>query len=448
MPTTNESAGFGNSAAKTPPHRKFTVLQHLLPNGLRVLAVENPTVPAISIHLSILSGARNEPPERAGLAMFVSRLLDEGTTTRSSAEIAELIESVGGSIDVDGSFERIVIGSSVLREDTALALGLVADIAMNPVFPDDAVSRERERILAEIRSSLDRPQVVGTWALNELIYGAHPLHRPLAGYPDTVRQSSVQDLKQFHANYFRPNNAILSIVGDFKIEELLSLVEQQFMGWRAAPTVSETEVGLSDFTGVRFRHVPMDSEQVSVYLGHLGISRKDPDFYVLQVLETILGGGAGFTARIPQRLRDELGLAYTTYASLVGTAGMERGRVQAYIATSPQNVDQAIDGLLEEMRRVRVEAVTESELNDAKEYLTGSFVFAFETSSQIARFLTHAHVYGLGFDYVYRYRDYVNAVTVDQVRQAAFRHLNPDGYGLVVVGPKDLPRPHVLSGTV
>jgi zinc protease len=179
----------------------------------------------------------------------------------------------------------------------------------------------------------------------------------------------------------------------------------------------------------------MHAQQLNIYLGHLGVVRSNPDYYALQVLDTILGGGAGFTARIPQKLRDELGLAYTTFASITMTAGLDPGRFVAFIGTSPENMNLAIDGLIQEIRRIVEQPVSESELQDAKEYLTGSFVFAFETSSQIARFLVHAQVYGLGFDYIDKYPEYIKRVTVEDIARVAQKYLDPQNYTLVVVGP-------------
>jgi len=148
-----------------------------------------------------------------------------------------------------------------------------------------------------------------------------------------------------------------------------------------------------------------------------------------------LGGGAGFTARIPQRMRDELGLAYTTFASITSSAGMDPGRFIAFIGTSPENMKLAIDGLLNEIRRIIEEPVTPQELQDAKDYLTGSFVFAFESSPQIARFLVHAEVYSLGFDYIEKYPEYIRAVTINDISRVARKYLDCENYTLVVVGP-------------
>jgi zinc protease len=278
------------------------------------------------------------------------------------------------------------------------------------------VDKEKERTLAEIASALDRPQVVAGWAFNELVYQNHPLHRPSHGYPQTVERLTREDLLDFHRRYFVPNNVILSIVGDFRVPELLPKIENAFGGWEARPLQFPEYSEPVRQTGKRVKFITMPAQQLNIYLGHLGVRRTNPDYYALQVLDTILGGGAGFTARIPRRLRDELGLAYTTFASMTMTAGLDPGRFIAFIGTSPENMNLAIDGLLNEIRRIIEEPVTAEELQDAKDYLT-------------------AEVYGLGFDYIDKYPQYVRAVTIDDISRVARKYLDSENYTLVVVGP-------------
>jgi zinc protease len=242
-------------------------------------------------------------------------------------------------------------------------------------------------------------------------------------------------LTAFHARYFVPNDTILSVVGDFHISEMLPKIERSLAGWAPHPISYSPCPLIKRQVERRTKVLNMPAQQVNIYLGHLGIERSNPDYYALQILDTILGGGAGFTARSPKRLRDELGLAYTTFASITMTAGLDPGRFVAFIGTSPENTQLAIDGLLNEIRRVINEPVTLEELEDAKDYLSGSFVFAFETSSQIARFLVHAEVYGLGFDYVQKYPDYIARVSVEDIARVARQYLDPVNYTLVMVGP-------------
>jgi zinc protease len=382
-----------------------------------------------------MAGARYDPEPKAGLALMVSRLLDEGTENRTSLAIAEEIESVGGSIEADGSFERIVVSAGVLKKDLDPGLELLADLVMRPIFPPEYVIKEKERTLAEITSATDRPQVVAGWAFNELVYQDHPLHRPSHGYPETVQRLTRDDLFEFHKQYFVPNNVILSIVGDFRAADLLPRIEEAFGNWPARAVVFPAYPAPVRQTEKRQKFINMPAQQSNIYLGHLGISRMSPDYYALQVMDTILGGGAGFTARIPQRLRDELGLAYTTFASITMTAGIDPGRFIAFIGTSPENQKLATEGLLNEIRRIIEEPVTAQELQDARDYLTGSFVFAFESISQIARFLVHAEVYGLGFNYVEKYPAYINSITTEEIARVARKYLDAENYTLVVVGP-------------
>jgi len=417
--------------------RAFEVHSHVLHNGMKILLVENPSLPTVSLNASVLTGARYDPESKAGVAIMVSRLLDEGTHTRTSFEIADAIESVGGAIEADGSFERVVVSAGVLNKDVPLGLELLADLLMRPIFPQEYVDKEKERTLAEIASAQDRPQVVAGWAFNELVYQDHPLHRPSHGYPETVERIERNDLLDFHEKYFLPNNVVLAVVGDFRVSELLPKIQDTFGSWRARPIVFPTYPEPVRQSGKRKKFIRMPAQQLNIYLGHLGVRRTNPDYYALQVLDTILGGGAGFTARIPQRLRDELGLAYTTFASITMTAGLDPGRFVAFIGTSPENMRLATEGLVNEIRRIREEPVTAQELQDAKDYLTGSFVFSFESSPQIARFLVHADVYGLGFNYVVKYPEYIRSVTIEDISRVARMYLDSENYTLVVVGPVD-----------
>src|SRR5438552_8549352 len=201
--------------------RAFDVHSQTLGNGVKVLLVENPSIPTVSLTASVLAGARYDPESKAGLAIMASRLLDEGTENRTSLEIADAIESVGGAIETDGSFERIIAIAGVLKKDVDLGLELLSDLLIRPVFPDEYVEKEKERTLAEIVSAQDRPQVVAGWAFNELVYQNHPLHRPSHGYPQTVERLERTDLIDFHKKYFAPNNVLLSVVGDFRVPEIL-----------------------------------------------------------------------------------------------------------------------------------------------------------------------------------------------------------------------------------
>jgi zinc protease len=420
------------------PKTVFHPERFTLENGLTVLLAENPTLPAVSLSLNVRSGARAEPEDKAGTAVLLARLLDEGTASRSSLEIAEAIESVGGSIDCDCSHESVSAFLGVLSKDLDLGLGLLADIAMHPLLGEEALEKERDRVLAEIRSAMDRPQSVAGWEFDELVYRDHPLHRPVHGYPKTIETITSGDLREFHKRHFHPNNALLSAVGDFKTPEILAQLESVFGGWEPGEIDNSPRSTLERQRDVRRKFLKVESEQAHIYFGHLGVERMHPDFYALQVLDTILGGGAGLTARIPRKLRDEQGLAYTTFASITSSAGLDPGKFLAYMGTSPANIGRAIDGFKTEIQTVVAEGVTAEELDDARAYLTGSFVFAFESNSQIARFLLNAEVFGLGFDHIDKYPGYIEAVTQEDLARVAAQHLSTEHYSLVISSREDM----------
>jgi zinc protease len=412
------------------------IVKKILPNGLALLVCERHNTPTISIEVSLLAGSRLETDEVAGLASLTGRLLTEGTTSRSAEEIALAIESVGGSMDSGTGTEGAVVSASTLSRDFDLGVELCADVLLHPAFEAERVSHERERTISEIRSALDRPRTVLDWKFNELIYGIHPLHRPAVGYEDSVAKIDRQQVVDFHRSFFVPTNCSVSVVGDFECEVIMPKLEEIFGSWVAtAPPIPEIP-GVERQTASTEEFVAMDKEQVNIYVGHLGIRRSNPDYYPLNVLDVILGSAPGFTSRIPKRLRDEQGLAYSTFANITQSSGLDPGRFVAYIGTSPENRQRAIEGILGEIRKVVEQPVNSDELRDAKQYLTGSFVFQFQTNSQIAHFMILAERYGLGFDYVEKYPGLINSVSVDDIARVAKTYLHPEAATVVVVGPK------------
>lgn len=424
--------------------RSLAPAQATFANGMKVLMIENPGTPAVSMNLTVQTGARDDPEERAGTALMVSRLLEEGTTTRTSLGIADAIESVGGAIETDCTYDRMSIFMGLLSRDIDLGLDLVADMVQNPRFPSDSIENERDRTLAEIRSAMDRPQVVAGLAFNELVYGDHALRRPVYGYPETIVRIRHQDLVEFHRSHVTPENVLLAIAGDFALDEMRDRLEAAFGSWKPGPlAVGSAAPSPTHSRGIRSRRIDFESQQAHIYFGHLGIERTHPDFYILQVMDAILGGSAGLTARIPRKLRDEQGLAYTTFSSITNSAGLDPGKFLAYIGTAPENVSRAVQGFVREIEIVRNEPVSSQELEDARAYLTGSFVFGFETNAQLARFLISADLFGLGFDYIDKYPGYIESVTAEQIQRAARTHLSTRDCVLVVAGPGSIELPAI-----
>lgn len=422
---------------KPPAFDASDVVEKVLPNGLTVLVCERHNTSTVAIELSVLAGSRFDQEETAGLAALTGRLLTEGTSTRSSEEIALMIESAGGSLISGAGTEGSMVSASTLAKDFDLGLDLCADVLTQPAFDEARVALERERTISEIRSSRDRPRTVLDWRFNELIYKGHPLHFPSVGYEDRVAGISREQIRNFHERFYFPGNCYLAVVGDFESAEVLKKIEDRLGGWNqpmlklpTLPPIERQTMPCEDF-------VEMPKEQVNIYVGHLGIVRLNPDYYALNVMDVILGSAPGFTSRVPKRLRDEQGLAYSTFANITSSAGLDPGRFVAYIGTSPENRQRAIDGILGEIRLLVEKGVTEAELRDARQYLTGSFVFHFQTNAQVTHFMVLAKRYGIGFDYAEKFPVLINAVSLEDVARVAKQYLHPEASTVVVVGPRE-----------
>jgi zinc protease len=375
---------------------------------------------------------------------MLGELLDAGTTSRTSQQIAEDIESVGGRMATFGDYQSSGASAGLMSRDLYLGLEVVSDVLIRSTFPEDKVQQRIQRRLAQIKSRLDVPRTQASDIFNEIVFDGTPAARPSIGYEKTVKGLSRPDLVEFHRRFYVPNNTLLAIVGDFDSRTVIKKVEETFGDWARDDGFAEPLVAVARRQRQAInRFVDAPKEQVNIFVGHLGIDRKNPDYYALLVMDTILGSSPGFTSRIPRILRDEQGLAYTTFSNITSSAGVDAGRFVAYIGTSPENLTQALAGLRAEIARIVAEPVTTAELETAKDYLTGSFVFHFQRNLQIGEFLMEAEVYGLGFDYLEKFADLINGITIDDITRVAREYLDPQHMTTVVVGPvgeyKELP---------
>ncbi|GAK60787.1 predicted Zn-dependent peptidases [Candidatus Vecturithrix granuli] len=401
-----------------------------LDNGLIVLFLEQHTLPVLSMEAFVDAGQQYETDEQAGLAVLTGQLLDEGTTRRSSFEIAQTIEAVGGSLETQSRGVSV----QVLSKDIELAMDLLADVLIHPVFDAAQLEKKRQRILTSLEGDEDNLALVAYNLFREMVYGRHPYHRPYKGYKHTLQQLSRADVVAYFDVYFRPNRTILAIVGDATPEFTYDAVQRCFGDWEARILPEPPGFTIPRPQGCVQKHLERAREQVHVYLGHPGVTRLNPDFYTLFTLDHILGVGAGFTDRISRKLRDEQGLAYSVSANISLSAEVEPGVFSAYIGTSPKNVQRAIEGFLEEIHTIRTTPVSQEELALAQNYITGSYVFNFETSNQLARYLINMERYHLGDQFIWNFPHLIQSVTIEAIQQAAQRYLDPENYYIASVG--------------
>lgn len=405
--------------------------RQVLPNGITLLHAEKNALPIVTVVIAIKAGSLMESPEKGGLANLTARLLNEGTKTRSSLDISSTIEFVGGSLGASGGTDYMTVTLSVLKKDIELGFDLLGDIILNPVFNDAEIKRQKAIIKSAIIQQKEDPGAIASKAFMEAVFGSHPYGRPPEGTENSLDMISRADIVDFHSAYYRPNNTIMTVVGDIDKVLLGSLIDKYLGHWQKKEIVFPPLPAIAHQENARVIKINKDITQANIILGHVGITRDHPDYYAVSVMNYILGGG-GFSSRLMDNIRDNKGLAYSVYSFF--SANKYAGDFQAGLQTRNESANTAIDEILREIRAIRDEPVTDRELEDAKSYLTGSFPLRIDSNKKIAGFLTAVEYYGLGLDYVDNYKHFINAVTKDDILRVAREYLHPGKYVLVVVG--------------
>ena len=408
----------------------INVNKTILPNGLVVLHSEKHSLPIVMVTLLIKASPLNEPKDKAGLANLTAELLAEGTKNRSSTDISEEIEFIGASLDVSVVSDYTSVTLSVLKKDINKGFELFSDILLNPVFPEKEIERKKELVKGSLRHSEEDPAFLAERAFKKEIFGEHPYGRLIEGSVDTIDAIKREDLITFYSAYFLPNNSILSVVGDLTEEELNSLIKTYLKDWEKADLPSILTQGFNIGKAKRTVQIDKDLTQANIILGHIGIRRDNPDYYAVSVMNYILGGG-GFSSRLMQTIRDEMGLAYDVDSFF--TSNKEKGLFQIEVQTKNDSANSVISEILNQMKKMRQKIVSDEELSDAKSYLTGSFPRRLDTNRKIADFLASVEFYNLGLDYAEKYSTYINSITKKDIFRVAQKYLDPEDYVLVVV---------------
>ncbi len=398
-------------------------------NGLTVLHVERHNLPIVIVTLLVKASPLDEAQEKAGLANLTAKLLTEGTNKRKTTEISDETEFIGASLGASVDSDFTAISLSVLKKDVEKGFDLLSDVVLDPIFPEIEISRLKGLIKGGLRQSEEDPSFVAERHFKAAVYGEQPYGRLTRGSTATLDRISREDITRFHSDFYRPGNSIIVVVGDLSEGELSSLIKRFFVGWKPSDHSRKPYEHKSDRTQ-KTALIDKDITQANIILGHEGIRREDPDYYAASVMNYILGGG-GFSSRLMQIVRDEMGLAYSIHSYF--SPNKYGGFFGVAVQTKNESANTVISEIIRQMKRISTEPVSEDELRDAKAYLTGSFPRRLETNTKIANFLAAIEFYNLGLNYIEKYPEYINAVTRDDILRAAKKYLDPDRYTLVVV---------------
>jgi zinc protease len=413
-----------------PVEARMAPKRSVLDNGIVLLTSEQRALPMVSIELLIDAGSRYDAANQAGQAYLASKLLSYGTKRRGALQISETLDFIGASLETGCGQEAATISMTLLKKDLATGLDLLADVLTSSTFPQAEIERQKQAIVASIRAKQEDPSAVAQQRFSAVLFPDSPYGRPVEGAEASVKALSQRGLQEFFARHYRPNRTIVSVVGDVSEEEISRALAQAFRAWQkgapGAEFAAPAKIGASQTVRVQ-----KDLTQAHIILGHIGLPRSHPDYYALQVMNYILGGG-GFSSRAMDSIRNERGLAYSVYTFF--GANKSSGYFEFVMQTKNETAEEAIRLALQEMGRMRDEPVSEEELSDAKNYMTGSFPLRFDTNSRVANFLAQVEFFGLGLDYPDRYGEIIGKVTRADVQRVAKLYLQPDKIVTVIIG--------------
>ncbi|MEM8948723.1 MAG: pitrilysin family protein [Pseudomonadota bacterium] len=410
-------------------------VEHVISEGgIEAYLISEPSIPFMSLSMRFTGGAVSDPDGKEGTANLVSVLLDEGAGDLDSQAFQTELEDLAIRLSFSTGRDSFRGDLKTLTENRERAFELLRLAINEPRFDVDPVERMKSQVQAGLRRRLDDPDRLASRAWFERAFGDHVYARPVEGTIETVGAIEVEDLRTFIDDRLARDNLLIGVAGDITAEELGPLLDHAFGGLPdeakplpAIPTTPE-ESGLS----IVRQNVP----QSKVLFGQKGMEREDPDYYAAYVANHILGGG-GFTSRLTKEIREARGLAYSVYSYLYPTdlAPIWLGG----LGTSNASVNLALDLVQAEVRRMADGDISEQELVDAKTYLTGSFPLRLTSNDRIAGLLVAMQVNDLGIDYLEKRNDFIEAVTIEDLKAVAARLYDPDNLLTVVVGnPPDI----------
>lgn len=406
-----------------------------LANGLRVMLLEDRSLPMVSMGLVVRRGAAVEPLGKEGVGELCVEVMQRGAGPRDALQIAEAVEELGASLSVSLNMDSARVVASSLSRDADFLLGLLADVALRPHFDETETEKARNEQMSGLAASLDDPRTLLGWQLGRTLYPAHRYGIPLNGLPGTVPRLTADDARKFHGRIFVPNNAVFYATGNFDRDELLNRIETEFGAWEEG-VVPEAVAAPPPIVPPARKIVVVDRPemgQAQIAMAHEGLRRSDPRRIPASLLNNVLGG-SGFSSRLTVRLRSDEGLTYSIRSGFA--LRRQPGHFGVSTFTRADQMRSALDLLLEEVEAIRSSRTpTDEELRNAKAFSVGQFALGLETSASVMRSLVNLDLYGLPEDSLDTYRRRIGEVTQADVAEIARTLLHPDRGAIVVVGP-------------
>ena len=411
-----------------------TIQKRQLSNGVPVWLVELHEVPVVQVNMVVLRGSADDPAGKFGVASLTAAMLEEGAGTRTSLELADAVDFLGATLGATSSIDASAVRLHVPVARLADALPLMADMALRPTFPKDELERLRRERLTAILQARDNAATIDALAFSRVLYG--PTHRygtAANGTAQTISALGTEDLRAFYAAAFQPGNAALLVVGDTTMDKALPLLESNFGSWKAAPAPSQSRIPEAPQPATRTVYLvdKPGAPQSQIRIGWVGVPRSTPDYFPVQVMNTVLGGS--FSSRLNMNLREKNGYTY-------GASSLFDMRASAgpFVAAAGVQTDKTADALREFFNELNgiLKPVPADELSREKNYISLRYPQGFETTGDISRRLEDAIVYHLADDFFSKYVPSIEAVSAADVQRVAQKYIQPNRLAVVVTGDR------------
>jgi predicted Zn-dependent peptidase len=402
-----------------------------LPNGLTILTEKMDHIRSVAMGVWVRAGSRHETQEVNGISHFVEHMVFKGTKSRSAQHIAREVDAIGGNLDAFTGKETVCFNIKVLDEHVSVALDVLSDLVLNPVFASDEISRERGVILEEIKMDEDNPDYLVHEIFTQNFWKDHPLGRPILGTRDTVRRFERDTLCNFYGQRFYGGNMVFSAAGNIDHDAFVEQVTRRFESLPAGQSLT-TQVPPKTAARIILKNKKA-LEQVQLCLGIPAPAIADESRYVTLVLNTILGGG--MSSRLFQTVREERGLAYSIYSDL--NPYSDTGSLCVYAGTSSDRAIQVIQLVMEQFRRLKTEPLPADELRRAKDQLKGNLLLSLESSMSRMSNLARQEMYFNYFFGMQEILDKVESISEDQVLAMANQLFQPELVAVTLLGRLD-----------
>jgi len=403
----------------------------VLPNGLIVLTERIDYLRSVAMGVWIKSGSRCETPEVNGISHFVEHMLFKGTRSRSAQRIAREMDSIGGNLDAFTSKETICFNVKSLADHVPIALDVLTDMVMNPIFAPTDIERERGVILEEIKIDEDNPDVLVHELFTQSFWKGHPLGKPILGTTETVGRLGQQHLFSYHADRFHAGNMVFSAAGNLDHDRFTAAVAEKFSGLAGGSALDELSAPAPSARIVLRNKKAL--EQVQICLGVPAPPITDENRFATLILNTVLGGG--MSSRLFQTIREERGLAYSIYSDL--SPYRDAGNLCVYAGTSANKALEVIDLVLDEFRSLKETPISAEELTRAKDQVKGNILLGLESSNSRMANLARQEMYFHQFFSAEEIIARVDEVDAGHVQTMAQRLFHPDSIAVTLLGRLD-----------